>query len=149
MLPRSLFVRQVCSYYTKPAMCPAGTVECRKVQCHKVRSSTPLATFRPSHQNYPRQELHLHQLRALDAASLLVGLRGLKCEYALPGRRSVWAKTGASDRVGYLHDPLYKSGTILRHAGIEEKEEVPRVLPSFSVFSIQYSVFSIQILSVV
>ena len=24
---------------------------------------------------------------------------------------------GASDRIGYLHDPLYKSGAIVRHAG--------------------------------
>ena len=60
---------------------------------------------------YPRQDLHLHQLRALDAASLL--------------NWTTWAEIGASDRPGYLHTPHYKSGSIVRHAG-RNRMDAPR-----------------------
>jgi len=33
--------------------------------------------------------------------------------------------SGASDRAGYLHDPLYKSGAIVRHAGMLVKLDAP------------------------
>ena len=42
----------------------------------------------------------------------------VECLNLRPSTLNLRLETGASDRVGYPHDPLYKSGAIVRHAGI-------------------------------
>ena len=49
----------------------------------------------------------------------LLFVRQARYYYAKP------AESGASDRVGCLHHPLYKSGAIVRHAGMLVKLDTP------------------------